>query len=62
MLVIPMLKHFSHSPNHQMTDFKQKNEELIENACETLPNLKPQLYDKKIWKTMTLHLGIKRVV
>ena len=25
----------------------KENEELIENACETLPKLRPQLYDKK---------------
>ena len=31
---------------HQMTDLK-KNEELVENACETLSKLRPQLYDKK---------------
>ena len=31
---------------HQMTDFKE-NEELIENACETLSKLRPQLDDKK---------------
>ena len=31
---------------HRMIDFKE-NEELIENACETLSELRPQLYDKK---------------
>ena len=39
-----------------------ENEELIENACETLSKLKPQLYDKnQIWKIMTLQLGIEKV-
>ena len=28
-------------------DRLKENEELIENACETLPKLRPQLYDKK---------------
>ena len=28
-------------------DRLKENEELIENACETLSKLKPQLYDKK---------------
>ena len=28
-------------------DRLKENEELIENACETLSKLRPQLYDKK---------------
>ena len=28
-------------------DRLKDNEEIIENACETLPKLRPQLYDKK---------------
>ena len=28
-------------------DRLKENEELIEHACETLPKLRPQLYDKK---------------
>ena len=39
------------------------NEELIDNACETLSKLRPQLYDKnQILKTMILQLGIKKLV
>ena len=35
-------------PLTQSSDDRQKeNEELIENACETLSKLGPQLYDKK---------------
>ena len=31
---------------HQLTDLKKMGE-LIENACETLSKLRPQMYDKK---------------
>ena len=35
-------------PLTQSSDDRLKgNEELIENACETLSKLRPQLYDKK---------------
>ena len=39
---------YFHKPTANASDDRRKeNEELIENACETLPKLKPQLYDKK---------------
>ena len=41
------LVHF-HKPTSNASDDRSKeNEELFENACETLSKLKPQLYDKK---------------
>ena len=37
-----------YTPTANASDDRLKeNEELIENACETLPELRPQLYDKK---------------
>ena len=46
MLVTHMFKHFNHS--HKSSDDRLKeNDELIENACETLSKLRPQIYDKK---------------
>ena len=39
---------YFYKPTTNASDDKLKeNEELIENACETLSKLKPQLYDKK---------------
>ena len=32
---------------HSSDDILKEDEELIENACETLSKLRPQLYDKK---------------
>ena len=56
--------HFYKPTSNVSDDRLKENEELIENACETLSKLRPQLYDKKnqIWKTMTLHFGIEEVV
>ena len=51
-------------PLTQSSDDRLKeNEEFIENACETLSKLKPQLYNKsQILTMMTLQLGIQKVV
>ena len=44
-------------------DRLKENEVIIENACETLSKLRPQLYDKnRIWEMMTLQPGLKKVV
>ena len=40
--------HIFYKPTTNASDDRlNENEELIENACETLPKLRPQLYDKK---------------
>ena len=53
---------FVRHPTNASDDRLKDNESIIENACETLSKLRPQLYDKKsqIWRTMTLQLGIKK--
>ena len=40
------IRHYKTLVNSSDDRFKE-NEELIENACETLSKLRPQLYDKK---------------
>ena len=43
-------------------DRLKENEEIIENACETLSKPRPQLYDKKqTLKMMIIQLGTKKV-
>ena len=39
--------HFYKTTTNDSDDRLKENEELIENACETLSKLRPQLYDKK---------------
>ena len=39
--------HFHKTTTNDSDDRLKENEELIENACETLSKLRPQLYDKK---------------
>ena len=41
------LVHFYKPTSNASDDRLKENEELIENACETLSKLRPQLYDKK---------------
>ena len=41
------LVHFYKPTSNSSDDRLKENEELIENACETLSKLRPQLYDKK---------------
>ena len=41
------LVHFYKTTTNASDDRLKENEELIENACETLSKLRPQLYDKK---------------
>ena len=57
------LVHFYKPTSNVSDDRLKENEELIENACETSSKLRPQLYYKnQVWKTMTLHFGIEKVV
>ena len=41
------LVHFYKTTTNASGDRFKENEELVENACETLSKLRPQLYDKK---------------
>ena len=41
------LLHFYKTTSNVSDDRLKENDELIENACETLSKLRPQLYDKK---------------
>ena len=41
------LVHFYKTTSNASDDRLKENEELIENACDTLSKLRPQLYDKK---------------